>query len=72
MTKYAALKLELARMWKMECEVVPIVVGVLGGVTTDIRNNMERVPGSPDFAICQKIVLVGSQRILHSILSKPK
>ena len=72
MIKYAALKLELGRMWKMECEVVPIVVGVLGGVTTEIRSNLESVPGSPDFAICQKIVLVGSQRILQSTLSKPK
>ena len=53
MIKYAALKLELGRMWKMECEVVPIVVGVLGGVTTEIRSNLESVPGSPDFAICQ-------------------
>ena len=69
-TKYRELKGELQKMWGMECEVIPLIVGGLGAVTKNLRDYLACVPGLPEQYMCQKIVLMGSKRILRDVLGR--
>ena len=69
-SKYAGLKVELQRMWGVSCEVIPVVIGSLGAVSTSCFDFLSLIPGVPDLRLCQKITLMGSERILRSALSR--
>ena len=69
-SKYAGLKVELQRMWGVGCEVIPVVIGSLGAVSTSCSDFLSLIPGVPDLRLCQKITLMGSERILRSALSR--
>ena len=70
LAKYGELKLELQKMWGMECEVLPVVVGGLGAVTKNLKDYLARVPGHPEQFMCQKITLQGSKKILRDVLGQ--
>ena len=70
LAKYGELKLELQKMWGMECEVLPVVVGGLGAVTKNLKDYLARVPGHPEQFMCQKITLQGSKKILRDVLGR--
>ena len=66
--KYGALRVEAERMWGGRAEIIPVVVGGLGAVSKNLRENLARIPGSPDLHMCQKICLLGSKKILQDVL----
>ena len=68
--KYAGLVGELQRMWGAECVVVPVVIGGLGTVTRRCADFLASIPGEPHVSMCQKITLMGSERILRSVLAR--
>ena len=68
--KYGELKVELQKMWGMECEVLPVVVGGLGAVTKNLKDYLARIPGRPEQFMCQKITLLGSKKILRDVLAR--
>ena len=68
--KYAGLKLELQRMRGAKCTVIPIVIGGLGAVTPHCVEYLRVIPGEPDIHMCQKITLLGSERILRNVLGR--
>ena len=68
--KYAGLMGELQRMWGAECVVVPVVIGGLGTVTRRCADFLASIPGEPDVSMCQKITLMGSERILRGVLAR--
>ena len=68
--KYGELKVELQKMWGMECEVLPVVVGGLGAVTKSLKDYLARIPGHPEQFMCQKITLLGSKKILRGVLAR--
>ena len=68
--KYGALRVEAERMWGVKAEVIPVIVGGLGAVTKNLRENLAKVPGSPDVYMCQKICLLGSKKILKDVLGR--
>ena len=68
--KYAGLVAELQRMWGAECLVVPVVIGGLGAVTRRCADLLGSIPGEPDVSMCQKITLMGSEKILRSVLAR--
>ena len=68
--KYGALRKELIKMWGGECTVVPVVVGGLGAVSKDAERHIKSLPGNVDMALCQKITVLGSKRILQAVLSR--
>ena len=35
-----------------------------------MRDNLARIPGSPDLLVCQKIFLLGSKKILQDALTR--
>ena len=68
-TKYSGMRVELSKMWNSECIVIPIVVGGLAGVSHDFRNYLKIVPGDLSIAMCLKITVLGSEKIMRSFLS---
>ena len=68
--KYGELKVELQKMWGMEGEVLPIIVGGLGAVTKNLKDYLAKVPGLPEQFMCQKISLLGSKKILRDVLAR--
>ena len=69
-SKYGTLKRELTRMWGEECLVVPVVIGGLGAVSNDTELHLEKIPGNISLAMCQKITLMGSKKILNDVLAR--
>ena len=68
--KYGGLRGELQRMWGMDAEVVPVIVGGLGAVTKSLGDRLKTIPGHPDQFMCQKICLLGSKKILLDVLKQ--
>ena len=68
--KYQPLRAELRKLWGLECDVVPVVVGGLGVVSKDFGGYLAKLPGSPKGFMCQKISMLGSKRILSDVLSR--
>ena len=69
-SKYGPLKVELQRMWKCSCVVVPVVIGGLGAVSKNVEKHLMNIPGSPQVKMCQKITLLGSKKILQDVLAR--
>ena len=69
-SKYGTLKRELLRMWGGNCLIVPVVIGGLGAVSNESELHVEKIPGNISLAMCQKITLVGSEKILSGVLSR--
>ena len=54
----------------MECIVVPVVIGGLGAVSMKLSDHVAMLPGYPKLFMCQKIALLGSERILRDVLGR--
>ena len=68
--KYGGLRAELERMWGVNAETIPVVVGGLGAVTKNLGDYLTKIPGCPDQYMCQKICLLGSKQILWNVLKQ--
>ena len=70
LSKHKDLEIEIARMWQMKTEIIPVVVGALGEV---IKRGSEelvrRIPGKVNLWEIQKTTLVGRAHILRKVLS---
>ena len=69
-SKYGGLRVELERMWGVDAEIIPVIVGGLGAVTKNLMGYLSKIPGFPDVHMCQKICLLGSKRILMDVLKR--
>ena len=58
LSKYKDLKIEIARMWGMRTETVPVIVGALGLIREGMDQNLEKIPGTSNINELQKIVLL--------------
>ena len=70
-TKYASLQKEVLRMWSPKnCSIVPIVIGVLGGVEQQTKSNLHMLCG-PAIALhnLQQQAIIGSLGIIRSVLN---
>ena len=68
-TKYSGLPVELTKMWNSECIVVP-VVGGLGAISHNFANYLKMIPTDLSIAMCLKIALLGSEKIMRFVLSR--
>ena len=68
--KYSGLRVELAKMWNSECIVIPVVVGGLGAISHNLANYLKMIPADLSIAMCLKITLLGSEKIMRSVLSR--
>ena len=63
------LEIEIARMWGMKTQIVPVVIGALGVIKKDIDKQICKIPGNINVTELQKIALLGSAQILRKVLS---
>ena len=69
-TKYSGLRVELAKMWNSEYTVIPVVVGGLGAVSHNFTNYLTLTPAALCVAMCLKITVLGSEKIMRFVLSR--
>ena len=68
-SKYYDLKREIFRIWSLaQVDVVPVVVGALGGLVGETPQCLRTVQGG-DLAIVQQEAIQGSIKILRTILN---
>ena len=67
--KYQDLKSEIGRLWVIRrLEVVPVVVGALGGVSNRLDEWLEKLGVTIKTGLLQKTALLGTARILRKLL----
>ena len=66
--KYKSLCIEIQRMWKLKCTIIPIIIGANGIVTRSLRKNLEAVPGKHSIDSLQKTAILGTSRIIRKVL----
>ena len=57
-SKYSALRVELGKMWKSECIVIPVVIGGLGAVSMKFQDHLKRIPAIISEVMCIKLSLL--------------
>ena len=66
---YQDLKREIKNVWKLKSvKIVPIVVGALGAVTSELRNCLDEVDCHLTVSNVQKTALLGTAHILRKVL----
>ena len=69
MEKHQDLEREIRRLWKSRnVEIVPVVIGVLGSVSTEFDRWMGKLGITCNVGVIQKIALLGTARILRKVL----
>ena len=67
--KYQDLKREIGRMWEIrKVQVVPVVIGALGSVSKGFDKWIEKLDIQCNFVDMQKTALLGTARILRTVL----
>lgn len=68
MQKDQDLKLEIQRLSNVKAKVIPVVVGALGAVSTNLNNHLQRISGVLDLRKLVKLGVPGSANILRRVL----
>ena len=67
--KYQDLKKETRRLWKLRnLEIVPVVIGALGSVSTEFNRWMGKLGIICSVGVMQKTALLGTRRMLRKVL----
>jgi hypothetical protein len=66
--KYKSLCIEIQRMWRMKCMIIPAVTGATGVVTKGLRKNLEATPGKHSIDSLQKAAVLGTSHIIREVL----
>ena len=69
-TKYSGLRVELSKMWNCESVVIPVVIGGLGVISEKFPEYLKMVPAELSMEMCLKITLLGSEKIMSSVISR--
>jgi hypothetical protein len=49
------LSIEIQRMWKMKCFVIPVIIGATGIVSKSLQKYLETIPGQHSIDSLQKL-----------------
>ena len=66
--KYQDLGRELQKIWNVKVKIIPLVVGSLGATPKQFGNRLKQIGIIVGTAQVQKIVLLGTSRILRKVL----
>ena len=69
LSKYKDLEIEVSKVWKMKTTTLPVAIGALGVIKKGMTLKVEKIPGTIHIEKLQKIVLMGTARILRKVLS---
>jgi len=67
--KYKDLEIEIEKTWGTKTTTVPVIIGAFGPVKKRTENYIGKIPGNIRITELQKIVLLGTARILGRTLS---
>ena len=68
-SKYSGLRVELGKMWKSECSVIPVVIESLGCISQKFQSYLKMIPADISIPLCLKLTLLGSEKFMRSHLS---
>ena len=66
--KYQDLGRELQKIWNIKAKIIPVVVGSLGAIPKQFGNRLKQIAITAGTAQVQKTVLLGTARILRTVL----
>ena len=66
--KYKDLGRELQKIWNVKVKIIPLVVESLGAIPKQFGNRLKQIGITVGTAQVQKIVLLGTARILRKVL----
>ena len=66
--KYQDLRRELQKIWNVRVKIIPLVVGSLGAIPKQLGNRLKEIGITAEIGQVQKIVLLGTARILRKAL----
>ena len=66
--KYQDLGRELQKIWNVKVKIIPLIVGSLGAIPKQFGNKLRHIGITVGTAQVQKIVLLGTARILRKVL----
>jgi len=68
--KYKSLCIEIQRMWKMKCSIIPLIIGATGIVTRSLRKDLEAIPGRHSIDSLQKTTILGTSHVIRKLLQR--
>ena len=60
--------MELQKIWNVKVKIMPLVAGSLGTIPEQFGNRLKQIGITAGIAQVQKIVLLGTARILRKVL----
>ena len=66
--KYQDLARELKKLWNMNLQVIPIIIGALGTIPKDLHQRLKEIGIETKIVELQKTVILNSARILRKVL----
>jgi hypothetical protein len=66
--KYKCLCIQIQRMWKVKCMMIPVVNGATGIVTRGLKKKLEAIPGRHSTDSLQKTGMLGTSHIIRKVL----
>lgn len=69
--KYQPLRIELERLWNVKISVIPVVVGALGAIASNLEDWLGQIPGTISEVELQKSAILGTAKTLRRVLRLP-
>ena len=66
--KYQDLRRELQKIYNVRVKIIPLVVGSLGAIPKQFGNRLKEIGITAEIGQVQKIILLGTARILRKVL----
>jgi hypothetical protein len=66
--KYRSLCIEIQRMWNRKCTIIPVITGITGIVTRNLRKNFGAIPGKHSIDPLQKTAILGTSHTIRKVL----
>jgi hypothetical protein len=66
--KYKHLTIEIQRMWNVNTNVIPVIIGATGTISESFRKYLSIVQGNHEVKELQKTAILGTAHILRKVL----
>ena len=55
-------------MWNLKSTIIPVIIGATGKVMSNLRKNLEAVPGKHSIDSLQKTAMLGTSHVIRKVL----
>jgi hypothetical protein len=66
--KYEDLTVEIQRMWNVNTEVIPVIIGATGTISKSFRKYVSNIAGNHAVKELEKTAILGTAHILRKVL----